>query len=72
MKPRYYGVILLLLLIPLSAPGGETATVGTPQLFMPEKSYHFQPVVSGRDVSHTYVIQNKGTATLEIMRVATG
>lgn len=72
MKSRYYWVIMLLFLIPLSALGQEIETVGTPQLYMPEKSYNFQPVVSGMEVSHTYVVQNKGTATLEIMRVATG
>ena len=72
MKSRHYWVILLLLLIPLSALGEEIDPVGTPQLFMPQKSYNFQRVVSGMKVSHTYIVQNKGTATLEIMRVATG
>jgi hypothetical protein len=72
MKSRYYWVIILLFLMPLSALGEEIETVGTPQLYMPEKSYNFQSVVSGMEVSHTYVVQNKGTATLEIMRVATG
>jgi hypothetical protein len=47
-------------------------TAGTPNAYFPETAYKFEPVVSGQKISHTYVVQNKGTATLEIQKVDTG
>jgi hypothetical protein len=38
----------------------------------PELVYSFQPVVEGTEVSHEFIVQNKGLAELEITSVKTG
>ena len=42
-----------------------------PVAHFPAARYEFSPVVEGQEVSHDFVIQNKGTATLEVQRVKT-
>jgi hypothetical protein len=46
--------------------------VKSPALFLPVKSWEFEPVVDGVEVIHDFVVQNKGTAPLNIERVKTG
>jgi hypothetical protein len=54
----------------------EAAAVKTdakaPSVFLPVKSWEFEPVVDGVEVVHDFVVQNKGTAALNIERVKTG
>jgi hypothetical protein len=71
MKFRYLWVILIVL-IPLSVFGQETQESGSPSVFVPQPLYQFEPVVSGKSVNHDYIIQNKGTAELQITSVKTG
>jgi len=42
-----------------------------PVAYFPVVRYEFPPVVEGQDVSHNFVIQNKGTALLEVQKVKT-
>jgi hypothetical protein len=42
-----------------------------PSAYLPAARYEFAPVVEGQEVSHDFVIQNKGAATLVIQRVRT-
>ena len=63
---------VLLVLIPLSAFAQGADNPGTPSVYVPEPLYQFEPVVSGKNVSHDYIVQNKGTAELEITSVKTG
>ena len=42
-----------------------------PVAHFPATRYEFEPVVEGQEVSHNFVIQNKGTALLEVQRVKT-
>lgn len=42
-----------------------------PVAFLPATRYEFDPVVEGRQVSHDFIVQNKGSALLEIKRVNT-
>jgi hypothetical protein len=42
-----------------------------PLAYFPAASYEFTPVVEGQEVSHNFVIQNKGAALLEVQRVKT-
>lgn len=42
-----------------------------PVAFLPETTFTFSPVLDGAEVSHDFVIQNKGTAVLEIAQVKT-
>jgi len=43
-----------------------------PSIFIPENSYNFSPVVDGTQVTHDYIVLNKGDGDLEIKRVKTG
>ena len=63
---------VLFVLIPLSVLAQGADNPRTPSVYVPEPIYHFEPVVSGQDVSHDYIVQNKGTAELEITSVKTG
>ena len=42
-----------------------------PSAYLPTARYEFTPVVEGQEVTHNFVIQNKGTAPLEVQRVKT-
>ena len=42
-----------------------------PVAHFPAARYEFAPIVEGQQVSHNFVIQNKGTALLEVQRVKT-
>ena len=43
-----------------------------PTAFFPQTLYEFSPVLDGAKVVHEFIVQNKGTATLNIERVKTG
>jgi len=45
---------------------------GSPELFLPERSYRFYNVVDGQTVTHDFIIQNRGAVRLHITRVKTG
>ncbi len=49
----------------------EDTTQKLPVVFLPEGSYEFEQTLSGSKIVHDFVIQNRGTATLEIKRVKT-
>ena len=72
IKSTFYWIALPLVFIPMTVMSEGIEGTGIPRLYIPERSYEFQAVVSGTEVSHTYSVQNTGTATLEIKRVATG
>jgi hypothetical protein len=42
-----------------------------PSVYLPAARYQFAPVVEGREVTHDFVVQNKGSAPLEIQKVKT-
>lgn len=60
---------LLLLAIHCDA---ENITKEKPVAFLPEQIFEFEPVVEGTMVIHDFIIQNKGTATLDIHKVSAG
>ena len=43
-----------------------------PKVFFPQTDYEFSPVLEDTMVVHEFVIQNQGTATLNVERVKTG
>ena len=55
------------------AESGETSQVSLkqPSAHLPAVRYEFAPVAEGQEVIHDFVIQNKGSATLEIQKVKT-
>lgn len=66
------GWAILFVLIPFSVFGQGTTASGAPSLHVPEPLFQFEPVVSGQDVNHDYLVYNKGTAELKITSVKTG
>ena len=42
-----------------------------PLAYLPAASHEFTSIVEGQEVSHNFVIQNKGTAPLEVQKVKT-
>jgi hypothetical protein len=60
---------------PAAVPGAaqtSAASSNLPLAHFPELAYSFQPVVEGTDVSHEFVVQNQGSAVLDITNVKTG
>jgi hypothetical protein len=51
---------------------GASVIKDVPIAFFPERSYEFQPVIEGTQVTHDFKIQNRGTAALLISNVRTG
>lgn len=51
---------------------GRAQTPPVPQAFLPVTHFEFPPVFEGQAVHHEFVIQNKGTAPLNITDVQTG
>jgi hypothetical protein len=53
-------------------PGSKSGAEDVPVAFLPERSYSFQPVPEGTQITHGFTLQNKGTAPLLILDVRTG
>ena len=52
--------------------GAQDKTLQAPTAFLPETQYSFPRVLEGTEVLHDFIMQNKGTAPLEIKKVRTG
>jgi len=52
--------------------GAQDEVKGSPSVFFPEPGYEFDTVFEGMDVVHDFVIQNKGTVTLDVKKVLGG
>jgi hypothetical protein len=52
--------------------GTENNTLNVPPVFVPETRYKFDPVLEGTEITHDFIVQNKGTAPLKIEKVRTG
>ena len=51
--------------------GAEYVARKTPKAFIPYPAYEFQTVLDGTKITHDFIIQNKGDATLNIVKVKT-
>jgi hypothetical protein len=51
--------------------GAQDKTLQSPTAFLPETQYAFTRVLEGTEVLHDFIMQNKGTAPLEIKKVRT-
>lgn len=49
----------------------DPKTPKSPNAFFPQKNYVFDPVVDGNQITHDFVLQNKGGETLLIKKVST-
>ena len=52
--------------------GTENITPNVPSVFVPESRFEFAPVLDGTEITHDFIVQNKGTAPLTIEKVRTG
>lgn len=52
--------------------GAQDEVKASPSVVFPEPKYEFDAVFEGIDVMHDFVIQNKGTATLDVQKVSGG
>ena len=52
--------------------GAQDKNLLSPTAFLPETQYAFTPVLEGAEVLHDFILQNKGTAPLEVKKVRTG
>ncbi len=72
MKMKTFGVVIFLILSVGTLCFGAEEEAKKPFAFAPQAVHEFEPVLDGDEVIHTFVIQNKGNAELEIERVQTG
>ena len=66
------GLVVTVGLAIFAAVGFAAQDDGEPAAFFPQTLYEFTSVLDGAKVVHEFVVQNKGTATLNIERVKTG
>lgn len=52
--------------------GAQDEVKASPSVVFPEPGFEFDSVFEGIDVVHDFVIQNKGTATLDVQKVSGG
>ena len=52
--------------------GAQNEVQGSPSVVFPESEYEFDALFEGIDVLHDFVIQNRGTATLDVQKVSGG
>ena len=72
MKFKIFIMIAVAIFIASNTLGAEDQTRSSPSALIAKPIYEFEPVVDGTKVVHDYIIQNKGTETLEIKKVKTG
>ncbi len=73
MKLRYLGMSLgIVLMVAGACFGSAGGAPEAPLAVALEPIFQFKPVVDGQEVVHDFIIQNRGTAELEIERVQTG
>jgi uncharacterized membrane protein YciS (DUF1049 family) len=72
MKYKIIVMLTVAIFLAGNAIGSEEKPPASPSAFIAQPEYDFEPVVNGTQVMHDYVIQNKGTETLEIQKIKTG
>ena len=72
MKFKIFVMLTVAIFLTGNAIGAEESPPASPSAFIAQPEYTFDPVVDGTQVMHDYVIQNRGTKTLEIQKVKTG
>ncbi len=75
MKPKMLAVFFVafsIILFGTVTTGLTGPSLQTPSVLVPDSRYNFSPVLDGTEITHDFVIQNKGDAPLAIEKVRTG
>ncbi len=70
---RWMGLCVLSFMLGGSALAEEKPNkIPAPSVLVPAPFFQFEPVLEGKDVLHDFIVQNKGDAELEIIKVQPG
>ncbi len=72
MKTKFIAVFVLLFFIIFfwfRSHHDGTKTPASPQVYVPEETFEFSPVVDGQEVRHDFAVLNKGESALDLMEV---
>lgn len=75
MKLKFFSILLVAVCImsfDSGAFGASKQTSPSSSVFVPESKFTFNTVLDGNEVTHDFIIQNKGDAPLAIEKVKTG
>ncbi len=77
MKDKRVPVLLLACILPLlfwnAAMAEEKGKEGpSPAAQLSEPVYKFDSILEGKEILHDFIVQNKGTAELDILKVQPG
>lgn len=73
MRLKFFIILVCCVIFSAASTFGEEKASGkTPSAVVPAETYTFDKVVEGVDVIHDFIVQNKGTAELEIKKVQPG
>jgi hypothetical protein len=73
IKNLFFIFSLFFLILNLNASIRAENNVNTyPSAYLPVDNYEFDPVLEGDEIDNYFIIQNKGTAPLNIEKVKTG
>lgn len=67
-----FGIVWIAALLLAVHPPCQAAAEGAPSAVVHEARYAFEPVMEGKSVVHDFVVENQGTASLEILNIKTG
>jgi hypothetical protein len=73
IKNLFFFFLLLFLLLNFNVHlKAENDVNKYPSAYLPIDNYEFDEVIEGHEINHSFIIQNKGTADLNIEKVETG
>jgi hypothetical protein len=52
--------------------GEDTRVKPSPSAYFPQTDYQFSPIPEGTEITHDFIIQNRGDAPLVVKKVKTG
>lgn len=55
-----------------NSPGVDDESLKSPSAFLPAEEFEFEPVVDGVEITHDFIVQNRGAAPLIIEKVKAG
>ena len=72
MMARTFFILVALFSVsfPFLARAGDKG--GEPEAYLPETVYEFRPIVEGSEVSHEFVLHNRGSAELSVLKLKSG